>query len=77
MRTWLLPEYVEDILPAEAARIERLRRTILDLFAVHGYQLVMPPLLDSTTARKAVTVVFETNVPLPEYRVDMDGMVLS
>ena len=46
MRTWLLPEYVEDILPAEAARIERLRRVILDLFAVHGYQLVMPPLLE-------------------------------
>ena len=46
MRNWLLPEYVEDILPAEAARIERLRRTILDLFAVQGYQLVMPPLLE-------------------------------
>ncbi len=46
MRTWLLPEYVEDILPFEAARIERLRRAILDLFAVHGYQLVMPPLLE-------------------------------
>lgn len=46
MRTWVLPEYVEDILPVEAARIERLRRTLLDLFAVHGYQLVMPPLLE-------------------------------
>ena len=46
MRAWLLPEYVEDILPAEAARIERLRRAILDLFAGHGYQLVMPPLLE-------------------------------
>jgi ATP phosphoribosyltransferase regulatory subunit len=46
MRNWLLPEYVEDILPAEAARIERVRRTLLDLFAVHGYQLVMPPLLE-------------------------------
>ena len=46
MRTWLLPEYVEDILPAEAVGIERLRRAILDLFAVHGYQLVMPPLLE-------------------------------
>jgi len=46
MRTWLLPEYVEDILPAEAARIERLRRNILDLFSTHGYQLVMPPLLE-------------------------------
>lgn len=46
MRAWLLPEYVEDILPAEALRIERLRRDILDLFMVHGYQLVMPPLLE-------------------------------
>jgi len=46
MRTWLLPEYIEDILPAEAQRIERLRRGILDLFSVHGYQLVMPPLLE-------------------------------
>lgn len=43
---WLLPEYVEDILPAEAARIERLRRAILDLFADAGYELVMPPLLE-------------------------------
>ena len=43
---WLLPEYIEDILPAEAARIERLRRAILDLFAGAGYQLVMPPLLE-------------------------------
>jgi ATP phosphoribosyltransferase regulatory subunit len=46
MRTWLLPEYIEDILPAEAARIERLRRDALDLFSTHGYQLVMPPLLE-------------------------------
>ena len=43
---WLLPEYIEDILPAEAARIERLRRGILDLFADAGYELVMPPLLE-------------------------------
>ena len=45
---WLLPEYIEDILPAEAARIERLRRAILDLFASAGYELVMPPLLEYT-----------------------------
>jgi ATP phosphoribosyltransferase regulatory subunit len=43
---WLLPEYIEDILPAEAARIERLRRKILDLFFKHDYELVMPPLLE-------------------------------
>lgn len=46
MRTWLLPEYIEDILPAEAMRIEALRRRILDLFRVHGYELVMPPMLE-------------------------------
>ena len=46
MRTWFLPEYIEDILPAEAARIERLRRRVLDLFEVWGYELVMPPMLE-------------------------------
>ncbi|MDQ5878479.1 MAG: phosphoribosyltransferase regulatory subunit [Pseudomonadota bacterium] len=43
---WLLPEYLADALPIEAARIERQRRTVLDLFRVHGYELVMPPLIE-------------------------------
>jgi ATP phosphoribosyltransferase regulatory subunit len=46
MRNWLLPEYIEDVLPAEAARIETLRRKLLDLFKVHGYQYVIPPMLE-------------------------------
>lgn len=46
MRNWLLPEYIEDVLPAEAARIENLRRKLLDLFKVHGYQYVIPPMLE-------------------------------
>src|SRR6202521_5630265 len=46
MRAWLLPEFIEDLLPAEAARVERLRRAILDQFERWGYQLVMPPLLE-------------------------------
>lgn len=46
MQKWLLPEYIDDILPAEAARVEGLRRLILDLFAVHGYELVIPPLIE-------------------------------
>ena len=46
MRNWLLPEFLEDILPAEALRIERLRSEILELFRVNGYQLVMPPMLE-------------------------------
>ena len=43
---WLLPEYIEDILPAQAMRIERLRRSILDLFFSKGYEFVIPPLLE-------------------------------
>jgi ATP phosphoribosyltransferase regulatory subunit len=43
---WLLPEYIEDILPAEAMRIERLRRKLLDAFFEKKYELVMPPLLE-------------------------------
>ena len=43
---WLLPEYIEDILPAQAMRIEKLRRVILDLFFSKDYQFVIPPLLE-------------------------------
>jgi ATP phosphoribosyltransferase regulatory subunit len=46
MRNWLLPEFIEDVLPAEAARVEQLRRQLLDLFKVHGYQYVIPPTLE-------------------------------
>jgi ATP phosphoribosyltransferase regulatory subunit len=46
VRRWLLPEHIEDVLPAEARAIERLRRDNLDLFATHGYELVAPPLLE-------------------------------
>ena len=46
MQKWLLPEYIEDLLPGEAARVERLRRRILDLFFTHGYELVVPPMLE-------------------------------
>jgi ATP phosphoribosyltransferase regulatory subunit len=45
---WVLPEYIEDILPAEAARIEGLRRAILDLFFENHFELVIPPLLEYT-----------------------------
>lgn len=43
---WLLPEYIEDILPEQSWRVESLRRGLLDLFRAHGYRLVMPPLLE-------------------------------
>ena len=43
---WLLPEHIADVLPAEARRIEDLRYTLLDLARRHGFELVMPPLLE-------------------------------
>ncbi|MDB5804499.1 MAG: hisZ [Betaproteobacteria bacterium] len=43
---WTLPEYIADVLPPEAQRIELLRRLLLDTFRVHGYELTMPPLLE-------------------------------
>lgn len=46
MHNWLLPEYVEDILPVEALHIETMRRQIIDLMLVHGYQQIIPPLLE-------------------------------
>lgn len=46
MRNWLLPEYVEDILPEQAMHIETMRRRVVDFLLVHGYQLVNPPLLE-------------------------------
>ena len=40
---WLLPDGIEEILPPEAARIERARRQVLDLFQCWGYELVVTP----------------------------------
>lgn len=45
---WLLPEYIQDMLPDEAACIESMRGSVLELFRLSGYQLVVPPLLEYT-----------------------------
>ncbi len=70
MRNWLLPEAIEDVLPAEAARVEALRRTLLDHVRTHGYRLVQPPLveyLDSLltgTGRDLDLLTFKTVDPV-------------
>ncbi|MGL5632413.1 MAG: ATP phosphoribosyltransferase regulatory subunit, partial [Azovibrio sp.] len=43
---WLLPENLADALPQEAAQIDCLRREILNLFRLRGFELVMPPLIE-------------------------------
>lgn len=46
LSAWLLPEHIADVLPAQARRIEELRRTLLDRARGYGFELVMPPLLE-------------------------------
>ena len=43
---WLLPDYLADILPAQARRVEDLRRQLLDLFRTFGFETVSPPMLE-------------------------------
>jgi ATP phosphoribosyltransferase regulatory subunit len=44
--SWLLPDGIEEILPADAKHLESLRRRLLDMFACWGYELVIPPFID-------------------------------
>ncbi len=46
MPNWLLPEFIADVLPSEARKMENLRRKILDEFRSYGYELVIPPMLE-------------------------------
>ena len=43
---WVLPEGIEEALPEQAARLEYLRRKLLDLYTSWCYELVMPPFID-------------------------------
>ena len=45
---WQLPDGIEEVLPAQAATVEQLRRRLLDLFRSWGYELVIPPLVEFT-----------------------------
>lgn len=45
-KRWLLPDGVEEILPAEAYKLETLRRELLDLYESWGYELVIPPMIE-------------------------------
>lgn len=45
---WLLPDGVEETLPAQAQYVEQLRRKLLDTYHNWGYELVIPPLLEFT-----------------------------
>lgn len=46
MLRWQLPDAIQDVLPPEALWLERMRRRLLDFFHLHGYEFVMPPLVE-------------------------------
>ncbi|RMX08598.1 ATP phosphoribosyltransferase regulatory subunit [Corticibacter populi] len=46
MSAWVLPDHIADILPSEARHMEELRRSLLDVAATYGYELVIPPLME-------------------------------
>ncbi len=43
---WVLPEGIEEVLPAQAMQLEGLRRNLIDMYTSWGYDLVMPPLVE-------------------------------
>ncbi|MCL4125716.1 UNVERIFIED_CONTAM: hypothetical protein GTU68_008908 [Idotea baltica] len=43
---WLLPEGIDEVAPEDAARLEQLRRELIDRLQAWGYQLVTPPLVE-------------------------------
>ena len=44
--TWLLPEGIDELLPAQARALEALRRSLLDAYATWGYQMVVTPFIE-------------------------------
>jgi ATP phosphoribosyltransferase regulatory subunit len=45
-QSWLLPEGIDELMPAEAAQLENLHRNLVDRMSTWGYQLVVPPLVE-------------------------------
>ena len=43
---WLLPEGMDELVPPESLRLERTRRSLLDLFDRWGYEIVTPPFIE-------------------------------
>ncbi|MBL4679984.1 MAG: ATP phosphoribosyltransferase regulatory subunit [Pseudomonadales bacterium] len=43
---WMLPDGVDEVLPPQAARLEKVRRKLLDGFESWGYDFVIPPMVE-------------------------------
>ena len=62
----MLPDGIEEVLPATAARVESLRRALLDMYRRWGYQLVIPPLVEFT---ESLLVGMGADIDLLTYRI--------
>lgn len=45
-KLWMLPDGMEEALPAQAWRAEALRRALLDHYREAGYELILPPFVE-------------------------------
>jgi ATP phosphoribosyltransferase regulatory subunit len=45
-KSWLLPDGIDEQLPAQAAVLEQLRRELLDAYASWGYRMVVTPFIE-------------------------------
>lgn len=43
---WLLPEGIDEVVPPQAAQLEKVRRELLDMYHAWGYDLVIPPFIE-------------------------------
>lgn len=55
MMRWMLPDGIEETLPAQARVLENLRRRLLDNFSGRGYDMVMTPFIEYLDALLAGT----------------------
>lgn len=76
MTRWQLPDGIEELLPEQAARVERVRRQLLDLFGSWGYEFVIPPMLEFT---ESLLVGFGEDLDLQTFKVidQMSGRMLG
>lgn len=43
---WLLPDDIDELLPPEAKQVELIKRKLLDLYDLWGYEFVNPPIIE-------------------------------
>ncbi|WGL15078.1 ATP phosphoribosyltransferase regulatory subunit [Microbulbifer bruguierae] len=73
---WMLPDGIAEILPADAKRVETLRRNLLDLYHRWGYELIIPPMVEFT---ESLLIGMGRDVDMSTFRVtdQLSGRILG